>query len=137
MSGGASTRSATKTHLADLVGKPQELPQADLPTKRGILQMMLLVRLEDPRDYRKVPIMELARKVGRAVSSIWLKCNSKLVGAVVKEKEVERRVFMLWNRMEGVASGGKKKAKGKRKKYGNAGKEREEFVKDLDQLSIF
>lgn len=99
--------------------------------------MMLLVRLQDPRDYRKVAIMELARKVGKAVRSIWMNCNSKLVGAVLKENEVVRRVFMLWNRMEEVASGGKKKAnkKGKRRsKYGSATKEREEFFKDLDQL---
>ena len=38
-------------------------------------------------------------------------------GAVVKEKEVVRRVFHLWERLGDVASGGKKGQKGK-KKYG-------------------
>ena len=115
MSSVSGTRSAVQTHLADLVGTPNELPLADLPTRRSILQKMLLVRMQDPRDYRNIPIMEVADKLGKAVTSIWLKCNSKLAGSMVKESEVVKRVFMLWNRMEMVASGGKKKAKGKRR----------------------
>ena len=53
---------------------------------------------------------------------------------VVSEKEVVRRVLMLWTRMEKVASGRKKKSSGKRKKYGKAREERESFLADLDKL---
>ena len=121
MSAGANTRSAAQSHLADLVGSPEDLPLADLPTRRNVLQKMLLEKLRDPRDYRHIPIMEVAEKVGKDVTSAWKKINSKVVVALVKEREVVRRVHMLWIRMEGVANGGKKKSHGNRKKYGKAG----------------
>ena len=88
---GAGTRSATSTSLAELVGGPGPLPVADLATRRNVLQQMLQVRLSDPRDPRHIPIMELANKVGKALVSSWLKCNQKLAGAIVKEKEVRKR----------------------------------------------
>ena len=93
-----------------------------------------LDKLNDPRDNRHIPTMELAAKTGRAVLSQWSQMNTQMMSTLVKEKEVVRRVFVLWTRMEEVASGGKKKASGKRKKYGQAGEQRKAFVASLDKL---
>ena len=133
MSGGKSTRSA-QPQLVNFVGTPEDLPLADLPTRRNVLQKMMLDKLNDPRDNRHIPTMELAAKTGRAVLSQWSQMNTQMMSTLVKEKEVVRRVFVLWTRMEEVASGGKKKASGKRKKYGQAGEQRKAFVASLDKL---
>ena len=133
MSAGKGTRSA-QPQLGNFVGTPQDLPLADLPTRRNVLQKMMWEKLNDPRDYRNIPTMELAGKTGRAVISIWTQMNSEMTRALLKEKEVVRRAFMLWTRMEEAASGGKKKASGKRKKYGQAGGEKKAFVESLDRV---
>ena len=133
MSAAKSTRSTQPT-LSDFVGTPEELPLADLPTRRNVLQKMMLEKLNDPRYERHIPTMELAGKTGRAVLSLWTQMNTQMTRALVKEKEVIRRVFLLWTRMEEVTSGGKKKASGKRKKYGQAGEERKAFLANLDKL---
>ena len=116
------------------MGSPEELPLVDLATRRNVLKKMQLEKLRDPRNYRHIPNMDLAEKTGKAVYSAWRKVNHRLEGALVSEREVVRRVFMLWTRMEAVASGGRKKSSGKRKKYGKAGAERESFIADLDKL---
>ena len=133
MSAAKSTRSTQPT-FSDFVGTPEELPLADLPTRRNVLQKMMLEKLNDPRYERHIPTMELAGKTGRAVLSLWTQMNTQMTRALVKEKEVIRRVFLLWTRMEEVTSGGKKKASGKRKKYGQAGEERKAFLANLDKL---
>ena len=135
MSGRKSTRSA-QPQLVNLVGPPEDLPLADLPTRRNVLQKMMQEKLNDPslRYERHIPTMELAGKTGWAVLSLWTQMNTQMTRALVKEKEVVRRVFLLWTRMEEVASGGRKKASGKRKKYGQAGEERKAFMANLDQL---
>ena len=130
MSGGPSTRASAHTHLVGMVGGPEELPLADLPTRRSVLRKMILEKMQDPsRDIRNIPNMEVACKVGGAVLDAWGKINSKVERALVKEKEVVRRVFHLWERLVDVASGGKKGEKGK-KKYGNQNNKKEVFVTD-------
>ena len=133
MSGGPSTRASAHTHLVDMVGGPEELPLADLPTRRSVLRKMILEKMQDPRDIRNIPNMEVAVKVGGSVLDAWGKINSKMERALVKEKEVARRVFHLWERLLDVASGGKK-GKKKKKKYGNQNNKKEVFVADLDKL---
>ena len=135
MSGRKSTRSA-QPQLVNLAGPPEDLPLADLPTRRNVPQKMMQEKLNDPslRYERHIPTMELAGKTGWAVLSLWTQMNTQMTRALVKEKEVVRRVFLLWTRMEEVASGGRKKASGKRKKYGQAGEERKAFMANLDQL---
>ena len=94
---------------------------------------MILEKVQDPRDYRNIPNMEVAVKVGKAVMTLWNRINPRMEKAMVKEKEVVRKVFTLWERLEFVSSGGKKKAKGK-KKRGKQEKMKEDFVSDLDRL---
>ena len=108
MSAGKGTRAA-QPQLGNFVGTPQDLPLADLPTRRNVLQKMMWEKLNDPRDHRNIPIMELAGKTGRAVIAMWTKMNREMTRSLVKEKEVVRRIFMLWTRMDGVASGGKRR----------------------------
>ena len=129
---GSSTRSSDQNHLTELVGSPADLPLSDLPTRRNILQKMLLERLQDPRDTRNIPNMEIAGKVARAAMAAWRRINARM--AIVKEKEVVRKVCTLWERLEGVTYEGRKKKKGKKKKYGQAAKEKEKFLEDLDRL---
>ena len=135
MSAKKGTRSA-QPQLMNFVGPPEELPLADLPTRRNVLQKMMLDKLNDPRYEKQIPIIELARKTGHAVLSLWTKQNTQMTGALVKEKEVVRRVLLLWNRMEEAATGGRRnrKSSGKRKKYGQAAEERKAFLANLDQL---
>ena len=133
MSAGKGTRSA-QPQLGNFAGTPQDLPLADLPTRRNVLQKMMWEKLNDPRDHRNIPIMELAGKTGRAVIAMWTQMNREMTRVLVKEKEVVRRVFMLWTRMDEVASGGKKKASGKRKRRGQAGEDRKAFMASLDKV---
>ena len=97
MSGRKSTRSA-QPQLVNLVGPPEDLPLADLPTRRNVLQKMMQEKLNDPslRYERHIPTMELAGKTGWAVLSLWTQMNTQMTRALVKEKEVVRRVFLLW-----------------------------------------
>ena len=73
----ASTRSP-QTNLAELVGSPEELPLADLATRRNVLKKMQLEKLRDPRNYTHIPNMDLAEKTGKAVYSAWRKVNHRL-----------------------------------------------------------
>ena len=75
MSGGPSTRASAHTHFVDLVGGPEELPLADLPTRRSVLRKMILEKVQDPRDIRNIPNMEVAVKVGGDVLAAWGKIN--------------------------------------------------------------
>ena len=123
--------------MTELIGSPEDLPMADLPTRRCILRKMLLEKMVESREgdryYSHVTNMEVAEKVAKSTLSLWKKINAKIVGALVAEREIVRKVFMLWTRMENVANGGKKKSSGKRKKKGEASKERESFLADLDK----
>ena len=62
MSGGKSTIFA-QPQLSNFVGTAEDLPLADLPTRRNVLQKMMLEKLNDPRDYRNIPTR--AGKTGR------------------------------------------------------------------------
>ena len=128
------TRGAAHSHLTALIGKADDLPTADLPTRRNVLQALIKERLTDPRDIRNIPIMEMAGKVGRMVSSKWLVVNHKMKNVLVPPREVSRKVLVLWQKLEDAASGGKKKKAVKRKKKGQAEREKEEFLNSLDKL---
>ena len=124
--------------MTELVGSPEDLPLADIPTRRCILRKMLLEKMVESREgdryYKHVTNMEVAEKVAKSTLSLWKKINAKIVGALVTEKEIVRKVFLLWTRLENVANGGKKKSSGKkRKKKGEVAKERESFLADLDK----
>ena len=77
------TRGAAHSHLTALIGKADDLPTADLPTRRNVLQALIKERLTDLRDIRNIPIMEMAGKVGRMVSSKWLEVNHKMKNVLV------------------------------------------------------
>ena len=127
------TRAAVSSSMTDLIGGPEELPIADLPTKRSVMKAMLMERVADTRDVRHIPVMELAGKVGRKVTSKWLEINHKMRNVMVKQQEVDRKVFTLWQELTEVTS--KKKIKGtKRKKKGQKEKTKEDFLASLDKL---
>ena len=128
------TRCSSQSRLTALIGNAEELPVADLPTRRNILQKMILERMKDSRDVRHIPIMELAVKVEKALRAAWLKVSHRLV--INKELEVRRKIFSLWQMLEQVTSDSKKKRKGKVKKMGKEmhEKERKDFVDSLDKL---
>ena len=94
MSGGKSTRFA-QPQLSNFVGTAGDLPLADLLTRRKLLHKMMLEKLNDPRDYRNIPTMELTGKTGGGFISQWTQINAKMTRALLNEKEVLRRVFML------------------------------------------
>ena len=75
MSGGPSTRASAQTPMVDMVGGSEELPLADLPTRRSVLRKMILEKGQDPRDIRNIPNMEVAVKVGGDVLAAWGKIN--------------------------------------------------------------
>ena len=56
MSAKKGTRSA-QPQLMNFVGPPEELPLADLPTRRNVLQKMMLDKLNDPRYEKQIPII--------------------------------------------------------------------------------
>ena len=65
------TRSTAESNMVKLIGKPADLPLADLPTGRNVLQKILELRLTDSRIVYHIPIMELAWKVAKLIK--WLK----------------------------------------------------------------
>ena len=75
MSGGPSTRASAHTHLVGMVGGPEELPVADLTTRRSVLRKMILEKVQDPIDIRNIPNMEVVVKVGGDVLAAWGKVN--------------------------------------------------------------
>ena len=74
----ASTRAATRNAVTDLIGPAKPLPVGDLASNRCVLQQMILLRLEDPRDNRHIPIKELARKTAELLIENWRKLTIKL-----------------------------------------------------------
>ena len=46
------TRYSSQSRLTELIGTAAELPVADLPTRRNVLQKMILERMKDKRDVR-------------------------------------------------------------------------------------
>jgi hypothetical protein len=133
-----AARAATQTHLTSLIGAPQPLPVSDLPTKRNILQAMVQWRMTDQRDFRNIPVMEIAGAVCKQVKAQWLRVNHRMEKTIVTDKEIMRRMFMLWQKLETVVADGKKKkktdVKKKRKKNGQAAKEKDAFISQLDRL---
>ena len=83
--------------MTELVGSPEDLPLADLPTRRCILRKMLLEKMIESREgdryYKHVTNMEVAEKVAKSTLFLWKKINAKIVGALVTEKEIVRKVF--------------------------------------------
>ena len=79
MSSRKRTRLA-QPQLVNFVGPPEDLPLADLSTRRNVLQKMMLEKLNDPslRYERHIPTMELAGKTGRAVLSLWTQMNTQM-----------------------------------------------------------
>ena len=132
----AATRGSTGSHLSEVIGTPENLPESDLPTARSVLRQMLKLRLEDPRDFRNIPIMEIAAVVGKMVRDNWIRINSRMESAVVTEQEVTRKVFQLWQDLGRVATGGKRKGSGqkKRKRKGEKDQEIANFKAKLDKL---
>ena len=84
MPGATNTRASAHTNMTDLIGSPEDLPLADLPTRRNVLQKMILEKVQDPRDYRHITNMELAIKVGKAVMTLWTRLNPTIEIAMVK-----------------------------------------------------
>ena len=72
--------------------------------RRNVLQQMLLLRLMDTRDWRNVPIYELATKVGKMVVDTWIRANRRLEKAVVSQQEVTRKIFLLYQKLESYAN---------------------------------
>ena len=131
----SGTRASTNSYLSKMIGRPEDLPAADLPTKRNVLQQVLKLRLQDPRYFRNIPIAELAGRVGKMVIGSWMRINYRMEKALVTEQEVSRRIAALWQKLEEVASDGRrKKGKGKRKKKGENEKDKARFSSDLDTL---
>ena len=133
MAGG--TRSAAESNMFKLIGKPADLPLADLPTRRNVIQKMLELRLTDSRIVNHIPILELAWKVAKLIKAKWLEINHKMEKVMVETKEVARKIFVLWGKVDFVASGGKKKKHKKKKKKREQGREEaKEFIESLDKL---
>ena len=66
------------------------------------------------------------------VIGTWMRINYRMEKALVTEQEVSRRITALWQKLEEVASDGRrKKGKGKRKKKGENDRMKALFSSDL------
>ena len=92
-----------------MIGNPEELPMADLPTRRNVLLKMLLERMKDGRDLRNIPFMELTARVKKSLRAAWMRVNHRMV--VVGEKEIRRKIFSFWQVLEQISSDNKKERK--------------------------
>ena len=107
MAGG--TRASASSRLVKLIGVPEDLPIADLPTNRNVLQQVHKLRVQDPRYFKTSPLVKLARTVGKMVVESWMRINHRMKKAIVTEQEVSRRIVVLWQKLERAASDGKTK----------------------------
>ena len=100
----ASTRAATKNAVTDLIGPAKPLPVGDLASNRCVLQQMILLRLEDPRDNRHIPIKELAKKTTELLIENWKKVNHKIVQypVILSNQQIEARIIRLWGKADKV-----------------------------------
>ena len=92
----AATRGSPSFHLTYVIGTPEDLPESDLPTARCVLRQMLKLRLENTRDIRNIPIMEIAILMGKMVRNNWVRNNMRMEKVLVTEQGVTRKVFQLW-----------------------------------------
>ena len=86
--GGHGTRGAGDSKLTKVIGKPADLPLADLPTRRNVLQKILEQRMIDSRYANHIPLMELALKVAKMIKAKWLEINHKMDKVMVNTAEV-------------------------------------------------
>ena len=100
----SGTRAGTSSSMTSLIGKPEQLPQADLPTRRNVLQRIMQVKLQDTKDKRHNPIACIASSVGDEVRDI----NSGIGSCIVTKQEVIRKIVNLYTQVE-VATNGKRK----------------------------
>ena len=133
----ASTRAATRNAVTDLIGPAKPLPVGDLASNRCVLQQMILLRLEDPRDNRHIPIKELARKTAELLIENWKKVNHKIVQypVILSNQQIEARIIRLWGKADKVTSVKKGKVSGKsskRRKSGEFEVEKKDFIESLD-----
>ena len=131
----SATGGSTGSQLSEVIGTPENLPESDLPTARCVLRQMLKLRLEDSRDYRNIPIMEIAAVVGKMVRDNWIWINSRIENVVTKQ-EVKRKVSQLWQDFDRVGTEGKRKSsgQGKRNRKGEKDEEIINFKAKLDKL---
>ena len=111
----SGTRARTSSSMRSLIGKPEQLPQADLPTRRNVLQRIMQVRLQDTKDKRHNPIACIASSVADEVRDIWLRINSGIGSCIVTKQEVIRKIVNLYKQAEEVASNGKKESEERRR----------------------
>lgn len=128
MPGGGGTRASAHSHLTNLIDKPNDLPLADLPTRRNILQKILEQKMVSPK-YKK-PISIIAFEVGKMVKAKWMEINHRMEMVMVEPREIVRKINILWQKLEVVSSGGRKKRLNRRKRKG----EIVEFIASLDKL---
>ena len=74
----ATTRASSKTSVSEFIGNPENFLPGDLPTYRSVLQQMLQLQLDDPRDKRNIPIHELSVKTADLLLDTWRFANSKI-----------------------------------------------------------
>ena len=88
----SGTRSSFTTKMTELVSSPEDLPNGDLPIRRGILRKMLLEKMVESREgdryIKHVTNIEMAEKVAKSTLTFWKKVNAKIVGALVTEQEI-------------------------------------------------
>ena len=133
-----TTRGSTQTSVSRLVGSAKTLPITDLATNRCVLQQMLLIRQEDPRDSRHISIHELSIQTAALIIENWNHVNSKITETpvIITSKQIVARLDHLWSMVEKF-SNPRKVTKGdrrKRRKSGDLQAEKEEFLKKLDKL---
>ena len=133
----ASTRAATRNAVTDFLGLAKPLPIRHIASNRCVLQQMILLRLEDPRDNRHIPIKELARKTAELLIENWKKVNHKIVQypVILSNQQIEARIIRLWGKADKVTSVKKGKVSGKsskRRKSGEFEVEKKDFIESLD-----
>ena len=74
----ATTRGGSQNSVTKLIGSPKDLPVTDLATNRCVLQQMLQLRQDDPRDIRNIPVHELSIKTADLLIETWKLVNMKI-----------------------------------------------------------
>ena len=118
-----NTRSGLSCSLSKVVGPGRALLVSELPTKRDILRLGLMLKQADPRPTYSFRIKELINDIYSELKNQWLKANHRFQYPVtISEQEVKRKLKVLWE--GGIRAGFNKVGKANNAK----------FIEDLDTL---
>ena len=88
-----------KSPIVTYLGPSAELPQADLPTVRNMLQQCQLLRERQADAIKTYEVADMASDVLPLILEVWHRANAKFIEIPIRvcDKTLIRRITSKWN----------------------------------------